>query len=122
MKLVSLNSIVPEMRDAPHKIYMLEFDHSQGELFMFNQNPVGFVRQFKEFAEVDEKTTLNIIGVEGDKQGRDHDKITRTHALVADLRPLGIYVLYWAKQETPEGLRAALNHPLMERFKGVANP
>lgn len=119
MKLVSLNEIVPEMKQAPHQIYMMEFDHSRGELFIFNQNPVGFLHEFKEFSDVSDKTTLSIIGVEGDKQGRDHDKITRTHALVADLRPLGLYILFWAKAETPEGLRNALNHPLMERFKGL---
>ncbi len=117
MKLISLNDIVPEMKQAPHRIYMLEFDHSRGELFVFNQNPVGFLREFPDFEDVDEKTTLNIYGVEGDKQGRDHDKISHTHALVTDLRPLGIYILYWAKAETAEGLRAALQHPLLSRFR-----
>ena len=121
MQLISLNEIVPQMKNAPHKIYMLEFDHSKGELFMFNQNPVGFLHEFKEFEGVTDKTTLNIIGVEGDKQGRDHDKITRTHALVSDLRPLGIYILYWAKAETPEGLKEALSHPLMSRFSSIVD-
>jgi hypothetical protein len=121
MKLISLNEVVPDMEHAPHRIYMMEFDHSRGELFMFNQNPVGFLREFEDFNDVDDKTTLNIFGVEGDKQGRDHDKISRTHALVSDLRPLGIYILFWAKAETPEGLRTALQHPLMSRFRGLVD-
>lgn len=119
MKLISLNEVVPHMEHAPHQIYMLEFDHSEGELFIFTQNPIGFMQQFEQFADVTDKTTFNIIGVEGDKQGRDHDKIQFTHALVADLRPLGIYFLYWAKPDTPEGLRKALQNPLLEKLRGV---
>lgn len=119
MKLISLNELVPHMEHAPHKIYMLEFDHSEGELFIFSQNPVGFMRQFNEFDDVSDKTTFNIIGVEGDKQGRDHDSIQYTHALVADLRPLGLYFLYWAKPDTPDGLRKALQNPLLSRLARV---
>ena len=117
MRLISLNEIVPEMKDAPHKIFMLEFDHSQGELFMFNQNPIGFLNEFDQFSDVTDRTTFTIIGVEGDKQGRDHDKIAKTHALVADLRPLGIYFIYWNKPETAEGLQRAMEHPLMARLR-----
>lgn len=120
MRLISLNELVPQMQGAPHRIYMLEFDHENGELFLFTQNPVGFMQQFQEFADVDDKTTLNIIGVEGDKQGRGHDKITKTHAIVADLRPLGVYFLYWAKPDTGGGLRKALKSPLVSRFNNLA--
>ena len=119
MKLISLNDIVPEMKHAPHKIYMMEFEHDKGELFIFRQNPIGFFHEFPEFKDVNEKTTINVVGVEGDKQGRDHDKIDRTHALVADLRPLGIYVILWEKAETVEGLRQALSHPLMQKFRSL---
>lgn len=119
MRLLNLNSIVPQMEHAPHKIYMLEFDHDNGELCQFTMFPVEFLKQLPEFKDVNDKTTFNIIGVEGDKQGRDHSKIKHTHALVADLRPLGIYFLYWAKPETPEGFQKALKSklfaPLMKK-------
>ena len=116
MKLLCLNQVVPQMERAPHKIYMLEFDHFKGELCQFLLFPVDYLHQLAEFKDVTDKTTLNIIGVEGDKQGRDHSKIKTTHALVADLRPLGIYFLFWAKVETPEGFQNALKNGLLSRL------
>ena len=113
MRLICLNRVVPEMKYAPHKIYMLEFDHSKGELAEFTLMSVRFLKRIPEFADITDKTTLNIIGVEGDKEGRVHDKIKNTHALVADLRPLGIYFLFWAKAETPEGFRKAITTGLL---------
>lgn len=113
MRLICLNKVVPEMKHAPHKIYMLEFDHSKGELAEFTLMSVPFLKRISEFADITDKTTLNVIGVEGDKEGRVHDNIKNTHALVADLRPLGIYFLFWAKAETPEGFQKALTTGLL---------
>lgn len=116
MNLVSLNEVVPEMKHAPHKIYMLEFDHSKGELVEFKLLPIEFIQRFPEFEDVDDKTTFNIIGVEGDKQGLDHTKIVNTHALVADLRPLGIYFLFWEKAPDAKGFQNALKNGLLRKY------
>ena len=114
MRLISLNKVVPEMKHAPHNIYMLEFDHSKGELAQFTLMTLPFLQRIPEFADITDKTTLNVIGVEGDKEGRVHSSIRNTHALVADLRPLGIYFLFWQKAETPEGFKHAITNGLLK--------
>jgi hypothetical protein len=116
MKLIELNSIVPEMKNAPHKIYMLEFNHQKGELATFTLFPVDCLKQFPQFQDIDDKTNINKIGVEGDKGGRDHTNIKSTHALVVDFRPLGIYMLYWAKAETPKGFQTALKGKMFKNL------
>lgn len=115
MKLLELNNLVPQMANAPHKIYMLEFDHQKGELASFSLFPSEFLKQFREFSDINDKTTVNKIGVEGDKGGREHTNIKSTHALVVDFRPLGIYVLYWEKPTSPAGLEAAFNSEFFKR-------
>lgn len=116
MKLLCLNNIVPQMEQAPHKIYMLEFDHTQGELAIFSLYTVEALKTLDEFKDITDKTTINMIGVEGDKGGHDHANIKSTHALVVDFRPLGIYVLFWAKPTKSDVLMAALNGPLVASF------
>lgn len=116
MRLISLNNIVPEMEHAPHKIFMLEFDHQRGELAEFSIFPLEFIQQMPEFEDTNDKTTLNIIGVEGDKEGHDHSNIKNTHALVADLRPLGIYFLFWEKATSPAGFKRAMTDGLLARL------
>ena len=116
MKLLCLNKIVPQMEHAPHKIYMLEFDHTQGELAIFSLYTVEALKTLKEFKDITDKTTINMIGVEGDKGGHSHENIKSTHALVVDFRPLGIYVLFWAKPTKGDVLKAALDGPLVASF------
>lgn len=116
MKLLCLNNIVPQMEHAPHKIYMLEFDHTQGELAIFSLYPVETLKTLEEFKDITDTTTINKIGVEGDKGGHDHSSIKSTHALVVDFRPLGIYVLFWEKPTKGDVLKAALDGPLVASF------
>lgn len=116
MRLISLNDIVPEMKHAPHRIYMLEFDHTKGELAEFELLPLEFLQRMPAFRDVTDKTTLNVLGVEGDKEGRVHDDIKNTHALVADLRPLGIYFLFWKKRETAQGFQASIKNGLLSKL------
>lgn len=116
MKLLCLNNIVPEMSRAPHKIYMLEFDHTKGELAMFSLHPSAVLKTLREFKDINDKTTINTIGVEGDKGGREHTNIKSTHALVIDFRPLGIYSFYWDKPTTSDVLKAAIDSPFFARI------
>ena len=100
---------------------MLEFDHTKGELAMFSLFPSQALKTLDEFKDIDEKTTINKIGVEGDKGGHDHANIKSTHALVVDFRPLGIYVLYWEKPTAPDALKAALGGPFFANLsRGAA--
>lgn len=115
MKLLELNNLVPQMANAPHKIYMLEFDHQMGELATFSLFPTDVLKEFSEFKDITDKTTINKIGVEGDKGGREHTNIKSTHALVVDFRPLGIYVLYWEKPTSAEGFEAAFKNKFFAR-------
>ena len=116
MKLLCLNDIVPQMSHAPHKIYMLEFDHTKGELAMFSLFPNEALKTLDEFKDINDKTTVNKIGVEGDKGGHLHGNIKSTHALVVDFRPLGIYILYWEKSTGQDALKTALGSPFFARI------
>jgi hypothetical protein len=120
MKLLCLNNIVPQMLRAPHKFYMLEFDHTKGELAMFSLFPVQVLKTLDEFKDITDKTTVNKIGVEGDKGGHLHGNIKSTHALVVDFRPLGIYILYWEKATSQKALGAALRSRYFARISKAA--
>lgn len=67
MRLLCLNAIVPQMEHAPHNSYMLECDHTKGELAVFALYPVDCLKTLDEFKDITDTTTLNNSGVEGDK-------------------------------------------------------
>jgi len=116
MRLIEINKQVKELERAPHKLYVVEFDLNLGELQSFQLLPYKFLNQLDEFKDVDEKTNLNILGIDGDKGAYDHSNVKHTHGILMDFRPLGMYFVYWVKPPTAEGLKNAMNGDLLKQF------
>ena len=101
MELIEINSFIPKIERAPHKVYVLEL--TMDELRAFKLDPCRLLKCFDDLSDVDEKTNISIEGIDGDKGGYDHSNVKVTHGVVMDFRPLMIKVVYWSKpDETPK--------------------
>ena len=114
MRLIEINKQVKELERAPHKLYVVEFDLEKGEHHTFNIFPHKVLNQLEKFKDVDEKTNLNIIGIDGDKGAYDHSNVKHTHGILMDFRPLGLYFIYWAKPPVADSLKNAFNSDLFK--------
>jgi hypothetical protein len=103
MQLIEINSRIPEIEKAPHKIYILEL--SLRELRAFKLEAKSVLSRLPPFKDITAKTNLNVLGVDGDKGRLSHENVQRTHGIVMDFRPLGIYITFWQKP-TPRAGKA----------------
>ena len=95
MQLIDVNSFVPHIEKAPHKIYVIEF--SMSELQHFKVASKHILQLFEPFQDIDEKTNIAIDGIDGDKGSYDHANVQVTHGIIMDFRPLMIKIIFWDK-------------------------
>ncbi|MCI0557780.1 MAG: hypothetical protein MN733_04740 [Nitrososphaera sp.] len=104
MQLIEINRQVKQISRAPHKLYIIEF--SIAELRAFKSGAKAILSKLAPFRDITDRTNLNVLGVDGDKGDLSHEGVTRTHGIVMDFRPLGIYIVYWEKPEAVGKKRA----------------
>lgn len=95
MNLIEVNSYVPQIERAPHKIYIIEL--SLDELQHFKVSSKNLLRLFEPFQDIDEKTNISVDGIDGDKGALGHENVKMTHGVILDFRPLIIKIIFWEK-------------------------
>ena len=104
MRLIEVNSFIPYIQQAPHKIYIIEFE--MAELPGFKVNPKEALKKFAAFANVDDRTNISVDGIDGDKGVYNHSNVKATHGVIMDFRPLMIKVIYWDKPGASAAVKA----------------
>jgi len=95
MQLIEIKSYVPQIKRAPHKLYVVEF--SLDELALFKIASHQILKTLEPFQDLDDKTNINITGLDGDKGVYDHSNVSSTHGIILDFRPLTLMVIFWEK-------------------------
>ena len=95
MKLIEINSYVPQIASAPHKIYVVEF--TLAELGSFRLDSARVLKRMEPFTDVDDDTNLIVTGLDGDKGEYGHGNVEATHGIIMDFRPLAVHVVFWVK-------------------------
>lgn len=104
MKLIDVNSYVPQIERSPHKIYVVEF--TRDELQVFKSAPKEVLKIMEPFSDIDEKTNINVSGIDGDKGKLGHSNVKSTHGIIMDFRPLVINITFWDKPTSAETMKS----------------